>query len=293
MQAYSRVFDFVEVNSTFYGYPSSEMVRSWRTRVRMGFEFGVRCHRDLTHKYLLEPRDESYQVLKRMLSICSLLKAETLILQTPATLEFTNSRMDAIRTFLQSADTGHVQLVWEIRRPSTLDYPPSLSGLMKDVGIVHCVDISRHEKSITKSDLLNTRLFGLGNQNVYQYTDEELTNIHRVAIDSNFRKAVLSFHGIRMYKDASRLKFFEQTGRFPMVTQSIGLQSLGEVLAEDVMLPATKRELVTQQGWKVVDITATNRVKTSELLRHLDNGTYYSIEQNWRCLEESTQSETC
>ena len=177
MQAYSRVFDFVEVNSTFYGYPSSEMVRSWRTRVPMGFEFGVRCHRDLTHKYLLEPRDESYQVLKRMLSICSLLKAETLILQTPATLEFTNSRMDAIRTFLQSADTGHVQLVWEIRRPSTLDYPPSLSGLMKDVGIVHCVDISRHEKSITKSDLLNTRLFGLGNQNVYQYTDEELTNI--------------------------------------------------------------------------------------------------------------------
>jgi len=279
LHAYSRVFDFVEVNSTFYRYPSSEIVMSWRNRASTSFEFGVRCHRDLTHRYLLDPREESYQVLKKMLSICGLLRAETLILVTPATMEFTSSRLDAIESFLHSADTGNVQFVWEIRRPSTLDYDPRLLRLVKDAGIVHCVDISKHETPMTKSDLLYTRLFGLGIQNVYQYTDAELTNIHKVATDSGFRKAVLSFHGTRMYKDASRLKFFEQTGQFPRVTESIGLESLGEVLAEDVRLPATKRELLMQQGWKVVDITARRRVKASELLRQLVEGTYSSIEQ--------------
>ena len=227
----------------------------------------------------MDPREESYQVLEKMLSICRLLRAETLILVTPATMELTSSRLDAIGAFLQSADTGDVQLVWEIRKPSTLGYDPRLLRLMKDAGIVHCVDISRHETPMTKSDLLYTRLFGLGMQNIYQYTDEELSNIHKVAVDSGFRKAVLSFHGTRMYKDASRLKFFEQTGQFPRVTKSTGLESLGEVLAEDVRLPTTKRELLMRQGWKIVDITPIRRMKASELLGQLTEGVYSSIEQ--------------
>jgi len=33
LTAYSKAFDFVEVNSTFYTTPSMEIVRSWRQRV--------------------------------------------------------------------------------------------------------------------------------------------------------------------------------------------------------------------------------------------------------------------
>ncbi len=292
LKAYSKVFDSVEVNSTFYEYPSTELVMSWRKRVPSGFEFSVRCHRDLTHKYLLAPREESYQALEKMLSICSLLRAETLILVTPATMKFPNSRLEAIRAFLQSADTGNVKLVWEIRRPSTLSYNPRLSKLMEDAGIVHCVDISRHETPLTSSDLLYSRLFGPGIHNVYQYTDEELAVIHKVAMDSGFKKTVLTFHGTRMYKDASRLKFFEQTGQFPRVTRSLGLESLVEVLEEDLRLPATKRELLIQQGWKVVDIAAGHRVKVSELLGHLAEGVYSNLEQILETLQRTESLET-
>ena len=56
LAAYSKAFDFVEVNSTFYTTPSIEMVRSWRKRVPGNFMFSVRCHKDLTHKHLLSPR---------------------------------------------------------------------------------------------------------------------------------------------------------------------------------------------------------------------------------------------
>ncbi len=56
LAAYAKAFDFVEVSATFYTNPSIEIVRSWRRRVPEDFTFSVRCHKDLTHKYLLSHR---------------------------------------------------------------------------------------------------------------------------------------------------------------------------------------------------------------------------------------------
>ena len=50
LEAYSQVFNFVEVNHTFYEYPDSRTVENWRKRVPIDFTFAVRCHNDLTHK---------------------------------------------------------------------------------------------------------------------------------------------------------------------------------------------------------------------------------------------------
>jgi len=47
LKACSGLYDFVEVNSTFYMYPSLSTVRSWRRRVPQDFEFTVKCHRDV------------------------------------------------------------------------------------------------------------------------------------------------------------------------------------------------------------------------------------------------------
>ena len=55
LKVYSKAFDFVEVNSTFYNIPSLKTVDSWARRVPETFTFSVKCHRDLTHKYLLSP----------------------------------------------------------------------------------------------------------------------------------------------------------------------------------------------------------------------------------------------
>ncbi len=79
LTAYSKAFDFVEVNSTFYTTPSIETVRSWRRRVPEDFMFSVRCHKDLTHKYLLSPRRESYEILSQSLRICFELRLKSCI----------------------------------------------------------------------------------------------------------------------------------------------------------------------------------------------------------------------
>jgi len=114
LTAYSKAFDFVEVNSTFYTTPSLEMVRSWRRRVPDNFMFSVRCHKDLTHKYLLSPSRENYEILSQSLCICSELRAEILHIQTPPSFN-PDEKLKDIRDLLLSVDLGSIKLAWEIR----------------------------------------------------------------------------------------------------------------------------------------------------------------------------------
>jgi uncharacterized protein YecE (DUF72 family) len=84
LKAYSEVFNFVEVNHTFYEYPDTRRVEQWRRTVPEDFTFAVRCHQDLTHRIGLKPVDEAYDVLGRMVFYCGLLDSPFLVLETPA-----------------------------------------------------------------------------------------------------------------------------------------------------------------------------------------------------------------
>jgi uncharacterized protein YecE (DUF72 family) len=65
LEAYSRVFNYVEVNSTFYDYPELDWVKNWKKRVPSDFQFSVRCYRDLSHRFRLEPTKDSFQCMER------------------------------------------------------------------------------------------------------------------------------------------------------------------------------------------------------------------------------------
>lgn len=275
--AYSRVFGFVEVNSTFYEVPSLKTVASWRRRVPPNFEFTVRCHRELTHRYRLEPVEQAYKILEKMLTICETLKAGIMHMQTPPTFKFNEGKIKSIRDFFNSVNLREVRLAWEVRRTEA-KLPLSLIKLMQDLNITHCVDLSREEPAFP-SDVLYTRLFGKGVHNLYQFTDEELKEIDEKATRGEHEKVILCFHGVKMYKDAARFKFYKQTDRFPEVTSSTGLGSLKEVLSEDAHFPCTKAQLVQRQGWKVIDLTSDRRVHASELLAKIPEQSYRSIDE--------------
>lgn len=273
LTAYAKAFDFVEVNSTFYTTPSLEMVRSWRRRVPEEFMFLVRCHRDLTHKYLLSPNQESYDILHESLRICRELRAEILLIQTPSSFD-PDEKLKSIRDLFSSIDFGSIRPAWEIRGHVT----QGTIELMRDLGIIHCTDISR-EIPAFDSDILYTRLFGHGEHNLYQFDDSELAEIDKRVKEKNRKKEYLTFHGGRMYKDAARLKVYEKRGTFPKVTRTVGLESLKSVLEEDARFPATKGELVEKQGWKVFDLTETEHVHVSTLLEKLSDRKYTDVEE--------------
>ncbi len=279
LEAYSRAFNFVEVNSTFYKIPATERVESWRKRVPSDFEFAVRCHKDVTHKYEMEPTKESVKAFNASTEVCDILKAKFLVLETPARIRFGAEKIGAAKDFLNSVNrSGVPSLVWEVRRNKGEEVPQNLIKMMSDQGIVHSVDLSR-ESPAFESDVMYSRVFGKGQHNVYQFTDEELGEIDRKIARSKSPTVAVSFHNVKMYKDAARFRVYGETGQFTTATGATGQQSLRKVLQEDAEFPATKEELVNRQGWKVVDLTQKRRVHASALLEKLPNQTFRNIDE--------------
>jgi len=273
LSKYSEVYDFVEVNSTFYFFPELRMVKSWKKRVVPDFNFTVRCHRDLTHKHRLEPSEKAYKILDKMMIVCKILNAKTLHLQTASSYKPTDN-LKQLSDFFSSIN-NKIPLAWEIRNKN--EPTQELKSLMQDFKIIHCTDISKDQKPFYTNEVLYTRLFGRGYKNIYQFDDVELENILRKTEASGSKSAFLNFHGVRMYTDAARMKFFKETENFPQLTKSTGIDSLIEVLKEDMIFPTTKNHLVEEQGWKVYDHNKNLHIHAWIPLIKITSKTYHSV----------------
>lgn len=274
LKAYSENFNFVEVNYTFYKYPNMRKVERWRRTVPKNFKFTVRCHQDLTHRTGLKPVDEAYAVFSQMIGICRILDAPFLHLLTPATYILDDEKIEQAKDLFSTINTKGVRLAWEVRSPINA----KLASLMRDFEIVHSVDLSR-EGPEYESDVIYTRVFGKGKHNIYQFTDEELIEIDQRILKAQSSLAIITFHGIRMSSDAARFKKYKESGEFMPVTSYTGVESARAVLKEDARFPTTRAELLENQGWKVIDLTADKRVHLSGLLHKLPEKTYNNVEE--------------
>ncbi len=274
LEAYSKLFSFVEVNNTFYEYPNQRTVEGWRRIVPAGFVFSVRCHQDLTHRIGFKPTDKAFEVFYRMKAYCDALDAPYLVLETPANAICDRNDVLAAKDFFSSLSLGEVKLVWEYRAPWT----PQVANLMRDFGIIQSVDLSVQMPNL-ESSIVYSRLFGKGKHNIYQFTDDELVEIQARAEGIGAKTAVLAYHGQRMYSDAARFQRHLQTGQFPPVTKAVGAASAEAVLAEDACFPSSKTALVADQGWKVIDLAADRRVHLGDVLVRLPDRIYCSLSE--------------
>ena len=274
--AYSQAFNFVEVNSTFYEIPSNRTVETWRRIVPTDFQFTVRCNKKLTHELKFESTPETYQILNKMIKICKILKAEILHFQTPSSFNYNRTNSQKVKNFFESTKINNLRIALETRSPTPLE--PRFVKTLQDLTIIHCVDLLKGNEPAYRSDILYTRLFGKGSHNIYQPLDSELKQVARSASKKGTKKAVITMHSNRMFKDAARFRIYKDTGEFPMVTKSTGVNSLTEVLKEDARFPSTKTELLNHQGWKIIDLTTNKRVHASDILQKLPEKTYNGIE---------------
>ena len=281
LRAYSEIFNFVEVNYTFYEYPDLRMVEQWRKIVPNDFTFAVRCHQDLTHRIGFKPVDEAYNVLGRMMSCCNILSSPFLVLETPTSYVINREEAKNARNLFSSFSLRGVNLVWEIRAPVTED----ALNLMQDFNMIECVDLSIKTPSV-ESDIVYSRLFGKGKHNIYQFTDDELLTVDHEIESINPRIAALSYHGVKMNMDAARYMQYKKTGTFMPITDFTGVDSAKAVLFEDAEFPLSKSELIENQGWKVIDITLDKRVHLSEFLAKIPYKTYNGIDEVAEALEE-------
>jgi len=281
IKAYSEIFNFVEVNYSFYEYPDMRTVEQWRRTVPANFTFAVRCHQDLTHRIGLKPVNEAYDVLGKMRIYCDILESPFLVLETPASYVINHEEAKQARDLFSSFNFRGVNLVWEMRSPITKD----ALDLMRDFNMIECVDLSINAPSV-ESDIVYSRLFGRGKHNIWQFTDDELLTIDHEVENIKPRIAALSYHGVRMNMDAARYMQYKKTGSFVPITDFTGVDSARAILFEDTPFPISKSELIENQGWKVFDLTLDKRVHLAELLANIPDKMYNSVDEVADALEE-------
>ena len=281
LKAYSEIFNFVEVNYTFYEYPDLHMVEQWRRTVPFDFTFAVRCHQDLTHRIGLKPTGEAYEVLGKMKIFCDILESPFLVLETPASYVIKREEAKNARDLFSSFNFRGANLVWEIRAPITEE----ALDLMRDFNMIECVDLSINSPSV-ESDIMYSRLFGKGKHNIWQFTDDELLTIDHEVESIKPRIAALSYHGVKMNMDAARYMQYKKTGNFVPITDFTGVDSARAVMFEDTPFPISKAKLIENQGWKVIDLTLDKRIHLAELLANIPDKTYNSVDEVAEALEE-------
>jgi uncharacterized protein YecE (DUF72 family) len=95
---YSKIFNTVEIDSTFYAIPSANSVRGWAARTPAGFIFSVKLPSEITHKNRLK---DSREHLNQFIDRISLLgdKLGCVLIQLPP--DFSPSEHSSLSSFLE------------------------------------------------------------------------------------------------------------------------------------------------------------------------------------------------
>lgn len=274
LEAYSQAFDFVEINSTYYELPSLAVVEGWRSRVPNDFSFSVRCPRIIVDRYGLKSMPGSRHLSERLAEICRTLEAPIMTVLISANSPVEKDQLaPRLEGFLSSFKSEQTTVAMEFRGSTPTE---EVFRVMEDQEAVHVVDLSKDEPEY-RGKVLYSRLFGKGEGNIYEFDDSELREIASKASQPKFERSILAFHGVRMYRDAGRVKSFVDKGYFPRITSGVGIDSIREILSEDALFPATRTSLLRDQGWKVFqDAKEVRRI--SGVLESIPDANYGSLE---------------
>jgi uncharacterized protein YecE (DUF72 family) len=113
---YSKQFDTVEVDNTFYRIPSKKMVLDWREQTPNDFIFSLKFPKIITHVKMLRNCEEETRVFLEHVEFLEE-KLGPLLLQFPPT--FRDDRMPLLREFLERLPKQHRYVV-EVRNKTLL-----------------------------------------------------------------------------------------------------------------------------------------------------------------------------
>jgi uncharacterized protein YecE (DUF72 family) len=98
LSLYAKIFDTVEIDSTFYAIPAENSVRGWYEKAPEGFLFSVKLPSEITHKNRLRDSEKHLlDFLQRMLLLKE--KLGCILIQLPP--DFSPAENPALRNFLK------------------------------------------------------------------------------------------------------------------------------------------------------------------------------------------------
>ena len=280
MKKYFENFSLVELNTTFYQYPRISTVEGWRAKAPENFEFTVKAHQDISHKFRLKSEKECLEAFEKMKEICNILKAKILLVQTPASLR--PDRLEDAKEFFSKIPREDLIVVWETRGPAwdKEEARQRLAELLEKLDIPHVVDPFKNTP-VYVGKTTYFRLHGLGERlYYYQYSDDELKRLFNIAreYETKAEEVYVLFNNLSMFDDAIRFKHYIEKGKFPSLTKNVGLESVREVLSK-TRYPASKSMLLKKVGWKLVEIEKGRQIRLEDVLREIPSKTYNNLDE--------------
>jgi len=137
---YASVFNTTEINSTFYSYPSANLVKGWRKMAPEGFRFAAKIPREITHKKKLDLSLEVQRDLERFLNLMKPLyddeKLGPLLLQLPPGFKRDGKNERVLEKFFSILSSDYA-FACEFRDESWL--VPNVFGILREYNVAYVI----------------------------------------------------------------------------------------------------------------------------------------------------------
>src|SRR5207245_1489194 len=178
---------FDGLNTSYYELPAISSASDWRKRVPDDFRFSVRCPRLIVDHYGLNLLPGARSLLERLGEVCNQLEAVVMTVLINPGSQIKESELAArLSDFLGAFNSDKTVVAVEFRgvNPSA-----EVFDIMKESEAIDSVDLSNSEPRY-EGKVLYSRLFGKGEENIYEFDDGELKEIAKKASATKFEKSI-------------------------------------------------------------------------------------------------------
>ncbi len=177
LEYYSKVFDTVELNTTFYHLPRAKTLEGWIRKTPFHFLFSVKVHQVITHiKKLKDVRSDFYGFMKVIKPLRVYNRIGCILHQFPPTLEYDTS---LLRDYISLLPKGY-RHVFEFRNAEFFN--DTIFLILKENGIALCISHMRglFAPPIATSDFVYFRFHGPEERYRSIYNDEQIEDFARL-----------------------------------------------------------------------------------------------------------------
>lgn len=166
---YSQRFNTVEINSSFYNFPTKETIVRWHESTKPGFVFSLKANRQITH---MKKLCNCSALLERFFGIASGLKEKTgcILFQLPPQMK---KNIPLLHSFAESLPQGFKSVI-EFRHASWFD--KETFSLLRDFGVGYCIVSAPQLPCIidATADFAYVRFHGITSWYSYNYSEQDL-----------------------------------------------------------------------------------------------------------------------
>lgn len=208
LEYYSKEFNTVEINYTFYKFPNVNTIKNWYTSTPANFKFSIKVNQLITHYKKLR---NVGVLMRKFIKITSHLKNKLacLLFQFPTNFRYNAENFRRL-SFLHKYIPSNIKYAFEFRHPSwfnenvydlfnkhkwiiTLSYYPNI--LIKKYGFdTNFTPSISDYKNLINTKYIYVRLHGSNSEYGGSHDIKTLKHIKKLIEDNNFSQAFIYFN---------------------------------------------------------------------------------------------------